>query len=194
FALTHGNVIAVTGACLLTRRETFDALGGFNEAHGIINNDVDYCLRAGRSGLFNVYVPHATLIHHEMISRAALDDTYDATAFEGKWRHVFVGGDPFFHPCLSKHHDDFAVEHEPTQLSVTGRPLIDRDSIRKILVVKLDHIGDCITAIPAVRRLKRHFPKARISVLTSQASKPVWAYEPGIDQTIAFEFFHARSA
>jgi ADP-heptose:LPS heptosyltransferase len=192
--LTQRNVVAVTGACLLTRRATFDALGGFDEAHGIINNDVDYCLRAWRIGLFNVYVPHATLIHHEMVSRAALDDAYDAAVFDGKWRDVFVAGDPFFHPGLSKQHDDFAVEHEPTQLSVTGRPLIERDSIRKILAVKLDHIGDCIIAFPAVRRLKQHFPNARIAVLTARASKPVWAYEPSIDETIEFEFFHARSA
>jgi ADP-heptose:LPS heptosyltransferase/GT2 family glycosyltransferase len=193
-ALTQRNVIAVTGACLLTRRETFDALGGFNEAHGIINNDVDYCLRAWQSGLFNVYTPHTTLIHHEMISRAALDDEYDAAVFESRWRHVFVAGDPFFHPNLSKHHDDFSPDHEPTQLSVTGGPMLPREDIRRILVVKLDHIGDCIIAFPAVRRLKQHFPNARIAVLTARASQPVWAYEPSIEQTIEFEFFHPRSA
>ena len=193
-ALTQRNVIAVTGACLLTRRATFEALGGFNEAHGVINNDVDYCLRAWQSGLVNVYTPHATLIHHEMISRAALDDDYDAAMFEGRWRQVFVAGDPYFHPHLSKQHDDFTAEHEPTQMSVTGRPLVDRDSIRRILVVKLDHIGDCIVAFPAVRRLKQHFPKAAISVLTSRASKPVWAYEPSVDRVLEFEFFHPRSA
>src|SRR5216683_1295893 len=193
-SLTQRNVIAVTGACLLTRRETFDALGGFNESHGIINNDVDYCLRAWQSGLFNIYVPHAELIHHEMISRAALDDEYDAAVFESRWRQVFVAGDPFFHPHLSKHHDDFAPEHEPTELSVTGGPMLRRDGIRKILVVKLDHIGDCIIAFPAVRRLKQHFPNARIAVLTARASQPVWAYEPSVEQTIEFEFFHARSA
>jgi len=193
-SLTQRNVIAVTGACLLTRRGTFDALGGFNEAHGIINNDVDYCLRAWQSGLFNVYTPHAKLIHHEMISRAALDDEYDEAVFEGRWRHVFVAGDPFFHHDLSKHHDDFAPEQEPTELSVTGGPMLPRESIARILVVKLDHIGDCIIAFPAVRRLKQYFPNARIAVLTAPASKPVWAYEPSIAETIEFEFFHPRSA
>src|SRR5258708_16448888 len=47
-------------------------------------------------------------------------------------------------------------------------------SIRKILVVKLDHIGDCIIAFPAIRRLQRHFPEATIEVLTSRASKSIW--------------------
>ena len=45
-ALTQRNVIAVTGACMLVRRAMFDALGGFDEAHEIVNNDLDFCLRA----------------------------------------------------------------------------------------------------------------------------------------------------
>ena len=193
-ALTQRNVIAVTGACLLTRRETFDALGGFDETQSIVNNDVDYSLRAWQSGLYNVYTPHATLIHHEAISRAALEDHYDAAVFDSKWRDLFIAGDPFFNPHLSKNHDDFAVDHEPTRLLVTGRPLLARGQIRRILVVKLDHIGDCIIAFPAVRRLREYFPDARISVLTSRASQPVWALTPDVDATIEFDFFHARSA
>ncbi len=42
---------AVTGACLATRREVFDLLGGFDETLGVDLNDVDYCLRAGRRRL-----------------------------------------------------------------------------------------------------------------------------------------------
>ena len=45
-ALTQRNVIAVTGACMLVRRDTFERLGGFDEAHEIVNNDLDFCLRA----------------------------------------------------------------------------------------------------------------------------------------------------
>jgi ADP-heptose:LPS heptosyltransferase/GT2 family glycosyltransferase len=193
-ALTERNVIAVTGACLLTRREVFDALGGFDEAHAVINNDIDYCLTVRQRGLFTVYTPHATLIHHEAASRAGLADDYEATAFERQWRDVFLAGDPFFHAHLSKDHDDVTVEHEPTGLVVTGRPGLRRAAIRNILVVKLDHIGDCVIAFPALRRLKQHFPDARITVLTSQSSLPLWQLEPSVDRTIVFDFFHARSA
>lgn len=193
-ALTQRNVIAVTGACLMTRRDTFEALGGFNETHSIVNNDLDYCLRAWQSGQLIVYTPHVTLIHHEAISRAGLDDVYDEAAFDDKWRDLFLEGDPFFSPHLAKNHDGFVVDREPTHLLVTGRPVLRREDIRKILVVKLDHIGDCILAFPAVRRLKEHFPDARLTVLTSHASRPVWSLEASVDETIAFDFFHARSA
>ncbi|HEX3863025.1 MAG TPA: glycosyltransferase family 9 protein [Stellaceae bacterium] len=192
-ALTQREIIAVTGACLLTRRSTFEALGGFDETQTIVNNDLDYCLRTWRSGLRNLYTPHATLVHHEAVSRAGLEDIYDADVFDRKWRDLFLAGDPYFSPHLSKSHDSFVIDHEPTRLLVTGRPHLRLSDIRRILVVKLDHIGDCILAFPAVRRLKQHFPDAHVSVLTSRSSRPVWALEPSVDAIIEFDFFHARS-
>jgi ADP-heptose:LPS heptosyltransferase len=193
-ARTQRNVIALTGACLMTRRDIFTRLGGFNEAHLVVNNDLDYCLRARREGLVSVYTPHAQLIHYEAVSRAAMPDTYDTAAFDSEWRELFLAGDPYLSPHLARHQDDFAPDGEPNRVLVTGGPALNRDEIRKILVVKLDHIGDCIIAFPAVRRLQRHFPNARITVLTSRASKSVWTMEPSVTETIEFDFFHARSA
>jgi ADP-heptose:LPS heptosyltransferase len=151
-------------------------------------------LRAWQRGLVNIYNPHTRLIHHEAVSRAGLADDYDAAVFDSKWRDVFLAGDPYFNPTLSKSRDDFSADDEPTQIIAIGGPALVRDEVRKILVVKLDHIGDCIIAFPAVRRLKRHFPHARISVLTSRASRSVWALEPGVEEIFEFDFFHARSA
>ena len=193
-ARTQRNVIALTGACLMTRRETFVRLGGFNEAHLVVNNDLDYCLRAQREGLVSVYTPHAQLVHYEAVSRAAMPDAYDTAAFDSDWRDLFLAGDPYLSPHLARHQDDLAPDSEPNRVLVTGGPALNRDDIRKVLVVKLDHIGDCLIAFPAVRRLQRHFPKARITVLTSRASKSVWAMEPSVAETIEFDFFHARSA
>jgi GT2 family glycosyltransferase len=133
-ALTQRNVTAVTGACLLTRRETFKALGGFDEAHSIIYNDLDFCLRAWQSGRLVVYTPHATLIHYEGVSRAGLDDHYDVSAFDKRWRDLFLAGDPYFNPHLSKNRDDFGIDEEPTKLLIGGGPALRREEIRKILV------------------------------------------------------------
>ncbi len=43
-----------------------------------------------------------------------------------------------------------------------GTPLFHKEEIERILVVKLDHIGDFVTALPPIRRLKKLFPHARI--------------------------------
>src|SRR5262249_30246175 len=59
------NCAAVTGACLMTRREVFHELGGFDESFPLNYNDVDYCLRLRQAGYRIVYTPHATLSHYE---------------------------------------------------------------------------------------------------------------------------------
>ena len=65
--------------------------------------------------------------------------------------------------------------------------------IKRILVVKVDHIGDFVTAIPAMRRLKQIFPAAAIHVLASRAARAFAELESCIDEFIEFEFFHAVS-
>ncbi len=192
-ALTARNVIGVTGACLLTRRTVFDAVGRFDEAHTIVNNDLDYCLKTWRAGYLNIYTPYAQLIHHELASRGEMGDDYDSTAFVGEWRDIFVRGDPYLNPNLSRNFDDLSHEREPIDVVSAGHPLMARDAVRKILVVKLDHIGDCLTALPALRRLKGHFPDAQISVLTGRATQSVWTAEAAVAATHEFNFFHARS-
>ena len=192
-ALTQRNVIAVTGACMLMRRTMFQALGGFDEAHEIINNDLDFCLRAHQAGKLVVFTPHASLIHHEAISRDGLPDVFDLSHFEARWKTLFAAGDPYFSPRLTRHSDDYRPDDEPVQTVFAGHPLFRHDEIKRILVVKVDHIGDFITAIPAIRRLKQIFPAASIHVLASRAARAFAATLDCVDEFIEFEFFHPIS-
>lgn len=67
---------AVTGAFLATRRDAFEALGGFDEeALKITLNDVDFCMRLARQGLATLYTPAICCLHHESASRG--DDRLD---------------------------------------------------------------------------------------------------------------------
>ena len=67
------NVSAVTGACLLTRRDLFDKLGGFEERLAVSFNDVDYCLALRALGWRIVQTPDVRLLHHESASRGRPD-------------------------------------------------------------------------------------------------------------------------
>ncbi|HEX3996913.1 MAG TPA: glycosyltransferase family 9 protein, partial [Acetobacteraceae bacterium] len=192
-AQTTREVTAVTGACMLIRREVFETLGRFDESHDVINNDLDFCLRAQRAGWRTIYTPHATLIHHELISRGHLSDDFDATRFTGEWQNRFAAGDPYFNPHLSRYSDDYRVDDEGVRALYPGHPVIDRTAVKAILVVKVDHIGDFITSLPAIRRLKEAFPAARLTALVAPASAAIASVEPAIDACIPFEFFHARS-
>jgi ADP-heptose:LPS heptosyltransferase/GT2 family glycosyltransferase len=192
-ALTQRNVIAVTGACMLMRRSVYDALGGFEEAHEIINNDLDFCLRAHRAGKLVVFTPYASLIHHEAASRDRLRDVFDLGHFEARWSTLFAAGDPYFSPHLSRQSDDYRPDDEPAETIFAGHPLFRHADIKRILAVKVDHIGDFVTALPAIRRLKARFPAASIHVLASRAARAIAATEDCIDAFIEFEFFHTVS-
>jgi O-antigen biosynthesis protein len=82
---------AVTGACLATRRDVFERLGGFDEAvFKITFNDIDYCMRATANGLAVVYTPFATMLHFESVSRGVgtpspgVDD--ELAGFRSRWK------------------------------------------------------------------------------------------------------------
>jgi ADP-heptose:LPS heptosyltransferase/GT2 family glycosyltransferase len=192
-ALTQRNVIAVTGACMLMRREFFEENGRFDEAHSVINNDLDFCLRAHRAGKLTVFTPHASLIHHELASRERLPDVFDTAHFNSRWKTLFAAGDPYFSPLLSRYSDDYRPDDEAVQTVFAAHPLFDAEEIRRILVVKLDHIGDFVTGLPAMRRLKTLFPHASITVLAGRHARGFASMEPAIDELIEFDFFHARS-
>jgi ADP-heptose:LPS heptosyltransferase/GT2 family glycosyltransferase len=192
-ALTQRNVIGVTGACLMTRRDTFDKLDRFQEEHAITNGDLDFCLRSWHSGLLNIYTPHARLIHHELASRSQLEDRYNAQVFHDHWQTAIRRGDPYFNPNLALEQDQIVIEREPVEEIYAGTPLFDANKVHRVLIVKLDHIGDCITALPAVQRLKQAFPVAKITVLAGGGTLSIWQAEPSVDEVTRFDFFHARS-
>ena len=193
-ARTLRDVTAVTGACLMVRRDVFDGLGGFNEAHAIVNNDVDFCLRARAAGLRVVCTPHAELIHHELSSRADLGEKHDAPQFQTAWRAVFARGDAFRNPNLSRASEHSVADPEPTCVVVAGHPLMAADQVRRVLVLKLDHVGDFVTAIPALRRLKLRFPGSRVDVVCHPVAAPLARAEPSIDRVIELSIFHPASS
>ena len=187
-------VVGVTGACLMTRRDVFERLGGFDEAHGIINNDLDFCLRARAEGLDVIYTPHARLVHHELASRAGMPDSFDAAAFAERFRTALPLGDPFRNAQLAANDDQYAADQEPVAFLYAGKPGRPRQEVRRILVVKLDHIGDFVVALPALRALRAHFPKAQLSLLAPPATAALAGLAPEVDEVIAFTFYERRSA
>jgi ADP-heptose:LPS heptosyltransferase/GT2 family glycosyltransferase len=192
-AAVQREVTAVTGACQLVRRTVFEALGGYDERHEVVRNDVDFCLRVRNAGMRVIYTPFATLTHHELVSRGNIPDVYDEAAFRATWGTQISGGDPLFNPGLLAEDENYVADPEPVQTLYAGHPLLDKEKLRRILVVKLDHIGDFVLAIPAIRRLRAQFPGAEISVLAAPASCILAQDEPSIDRCIQFSFFDARS-
>ena len=104
------NCAAVTGACLLTPREVFESVGGFDEAEFPVNlQDVDYCLKALKRGLRVVYEPEAELTHFESASRKRISATErELATMRERWQ-AWIEDDPFYNPNLTRHLENFSI-------------------------------------------------------------------------------------
>ncbi|MDA9975782.1 glycosyltransferase [Alphaproteobacteria bacterium] len=101
------SLAAVTGACMVVRKEVFEAVDGFDEAWPVDFGDIDFCLRAGAAGYRTLWTPHALLLHHESASRGtfftkAKEERYKAgrQAMVARWGKTLMS-DPHYHPNLS---------------------------------------------------------------------------------------------
>jgi GT2 family glycosyltransferase len=60
-----GYVIAVNGGSGIYRKETFEALGGFDSAYCFYNEETDLCMRAFLKGWKCLFVPQSVVYHKE---------------------------------------------------------------------------------------------------------------------------------
>ncbi|MHB8792721.1 MAG: glycosyltransferase family 2 protein [Thermoleophilia bacterium] len=103
------NYSAVTGACMMVRKEVFIGLGGFDEENlPIAYNDIDFCLRLREKDLRVVYTPFATLYHDEGASRGYGHDP-ETDYMVTKWGHV-IEDDPYYNPNLARNSFDFSLK------------------------------------------------------------------------------------
>ena len=99
---------AVTAACMLVKREAFEKAGGFTKELAVAFNDVDLCLKIGKSGYRIVYDPFAELYHDESRTRGAEDTPEKVRRFQSEieymrvhWLDIIKNGDPNYNPNLS---------------------------------------------------------------------------------------------
>lgn len=92
---------AVTGACMLVRRDLFDAVGGFDEAFPMNLGDTDLCLRARSRGARVLFAPQAVLVHHESATRGAWQEQSALQRLAERWGAHYEEGDPVEHPAYA---------------------------------------------------------------------------------------------
>lgn len=96
--------MAVTAACMLVRRESFEEVNGFDPDLQVGYGDTDLCLRLRQAGYRCLFTPYARLIHHESATRGYdMADTHpvDTKLFKGRWAEQLAQGDPYYNSNLS---------------------------------------------------------------------------------------------
>jgi len=66
---------------------------------------------------------------------------------------------------------------------------ISSKKIHSILIIRTAYIGDVVMTLPILKVLKKKFPQAHITFLTSKASQPLLENNPYVDETIAYDPF-----
>ena len=110
------NFSAVTAACLLIRKEVFEAVGGFDEKDlTVAFNDVDLCLKVDAAGFLNVWTPYAEAFHYESLSRGYEHSPKKFERFEKesrtmktRWGKTLIA-DRFYSPNLTVQSEDFRM-------------------------------------------------------------------------------------
>lgn len=105
--LVDQDVSCVTGACMVVRRDIFEAVGGFDESLPGAFNDVDFCLRLRKAGWRIVWTPCAQLYHRESVSigrhysqQRESEWMAESTLMTTRWHHE-LRRDPYYSPNLS---------------------------------------------------------------------------------------------
>lgn len=99
---------AVTGACMMLKRDVWDELEGMDERLAVAYNDIDLCIRARKLGKLVVYTPYAKLFHYEGFTRGFRRVNRNEIEREAMEQRLFVSKhgaflvqDKYYNPNLS---------------------------------------------------------------------------------------------
>jgi O-antigen biosynthesis protein len=115
-ALVTQNYSAVSGGCLVLRRQTFEELGGFDEVNLPSSfADIDLCLRMRERGYRILWTPHAELCCSPDRQSVVVDAEQlraERDYMRSRW-HMLLAHDPHYNPNLSLHREDFGIAVRP---------------------------------------------------------------------------------
>lgn len=112
--MTLHEVSAVTGACLLVRKQAFYDVGGLCESMPGAFNDVDFCLKLRKAGHRILYQPWSVLYHYESASRG-VDDGNDPIflsaikTMQNRWA-AEIAYDPYFNQQFSRNSEVYVYQ------------------------------------------------------------------------------------
>jgi len=80
-------VEAISGACMLMKREAFTGVGGWDEGYFLHCEDLDICKRFGLQGLSILFVPEAVVAHVQGVSSRGRSVFVLWHKHRGMWRY-----------------------------------------------------------------------------------------------------------
>jgi GT2 family glycosyltransferase len=119
-AMLSQSFSAVSWACMVVRREAFEAVGGFDEANlSGAYVDVDFCLRLGEAGWRVAWTPNAEMTRYASPTEPRESEGENAIRFAREIRYLHtrwapvLAADPAYSPNLSLAHETMPLAWPP---------------------------------------------------------------------------------
>lgn len=119
--ITVNNVSAVTGACMMVKKEIYVKLGGLDEELRVNFNDIDFCLRVLKAGYRNVFTAYAELYHKESATRGYGDIELflkEGEYFFSKHQDFITRGDVHYNPNLTLDKEDLSLRKSLYEIEI----------------------------------------------------------------------------
>lgn len=100
------DVSAISGACLMIRKQVFNNIGQFNQHEfNVAWQDIDLCFRLRGQGYSIIYTPYSQLIHYGATTKKYNNDILSTDVEQGnkffeKYKDLLIDGDPFYNRNL----------------------------------------------------------------------------------------------
>ena len=101
------NCSAVSGSCMMVRRDVFERVGGFDEEVPPCFVDLDFCLRVRQTELRIVWTPYAQFYQHDVAS-PDLPGESEIGFMKSRWGSA-LHEDPYYNPNLTRDREDFGI-------------------------------------------------------------------------------------
>jgi GT2 family glycosyltransferase len=121
---TLRNYSAVTGACMLVKRDVYKKVNGYDPILKVAYNDVDFCLRVRKKGYLIVYTPYAKLYHYEGASRGISQPSDNTQTFVNRWKDELLKRDPYYNVNLTLLREDFGFSFSGIPIHETPLALL----------------------------------------------------------------------
>lgn len=155
-------VSAVTGACLLIKKDLFQKIGGFDERELQVSyNDVDLCLKVRQAGYHVIMNPAVELYHYESVSRGP-DETPEQKDKNRRERHTLYqryGRMLQYDPCYSP---NLCLENE--NIEPASFPRVGKSWRSWVEFVCPFHRGDVLLGLQIAAVAWKHGIRLRMHV------------------------------
>ena len=172
------DMIGVTAACLLIRKQKYLDLGGMDESMKVAYNDVEFCFRLWKAGYYNVLRNDAVLYHDESLSRGSDEKETD------RWMRLLCekealyvkhpeleGVDAFYHRHLTGDELNYTCNYKAAWADSREITAFSTESVKESAKAKRGLLKLTIDSVGIQRKLSLSEP----DMITVSG----WSYLPG---------------